>query len=535
MNSHTPKPDNILDFFTRGRNPRKVQVDALEFICETFRDKQFAVLEGPTGCAKSEIGMAMARAHGNAFITSPLKILVDQYERDFPELKAVKGKTNYRCSAFPFPAYIPLEDRTCATASDLDDELHARICRDYIPIRNTYWRGPLSVTTLAFSFWALMPFQLSRGLEDRSLLIIDECHGLENALCDFGKVQITARQVQKLGMSVASYNSIASADHATAERFATEFKERAIAASKDNNFSKKEQRTFLSKARSLAMTLEIGDWLHYRKTDEETGREQALILKPMCAHVPAAQLFAKADKILFMSATVGKAEQFLAELGVPESHAAWHYAPSEFPLANRKIHFFPFAYLSANNEDTALPRIIDGCRQVLDQRPDKKGLILCSSYPLQGKLAAQLGPRILTHTAENKEEVIARHKAGPAPTVLLGVFLHEGLDLPDDQARFLILPKVLYPYLGDPYIKERMNRDKRWYYRQTIVAMVQAAGRVVRTPTDWAEIVILDSCFGLLLEHPEMFPGWFLEAVIVNGKKRPQKVTALPAAEKEGC
>ena len=536
MNSHTPKPDNILDFFSRGRTPRRVQIDALEFICKTFRDKQFAVLEGPTGCGKSEIGMAMARSYGDAFITSPLKILVDQYECDFRELKAVKGKTNYRCSAFPFPADVPLEERTCMTASDLEDELHAKVCRDYAPIRNTYWRGPLSVTTLAFAFWAHMPPRLLGGLEDRSILVIDECHGLEDALCEFGKDRITFRHVQKVGMSMSStaYANLAKADHATAERFATEFMGHAFEASKNNRISAKEQRRFLWKARSLATTLEIGDWLHYPETDKETGREKGLVLKPLCAHIPAAKLFAKADKILFMSATVGKAEQFLAGLGVAASHAAWHYAPSEFPLANRPVRFFPVAYMTANNEDTALPRIIEGCRQVLDQCPDQKGLILCPSYTLQRKLAAQLGPRILAHTAEDKEEVIARHKASPAPTVLLGVFLHEGLDLPGDQAHFLILPKVLYPYLGDPYIKERTNRDKYWYYRQTIVAMVQAAGRVVRTPTDWAEIIILDSCFGLLLEHPDMFPRWFLEAVSVHGKKPSQKVTAAPAAEKEG-
>jgi len=513
-----------------------VQVDALEFIGETFRDKRFAVLDGPTGCGKSEIGMAIARSYGDAFITSPLKILVDQYERDFPELKAVKGKANYRCSAFHFPAYVPPEDRTCVMATDLDDEMHAKVCRDYVPIRNTYWRGPLSATTLAFAFWAHMPPRLSGGLEERRILVIDESHNLEDKLCDFGKDPITFRHVQKVGMSMSNtaYSNLATADHATADRFATEFMGYALRASENNSLSGNERRRFLWKARSLAMTLKIGDWLHYRETDKETGREKALVLKPLCAHIPAAKLFAKADKILFMSATVGKAEQFLAALGIQENDAAWHYAPSEFPVAHRPVQFFPVAYLTANNEVTALPRIIDGCRQVLDQRPEQKGLILVPSYPLQLKLAAQLGPRILTHTAENKDEVIKKQCQSNAPTVLLGVFLHEGLDLKDDLARFLILPKVLYPYLGDPYVKERTNRNQDWYYRQTILAMVQAAGRVVRTPTDWAEIVVLDSCFESLLKRADMFPRWFMEAVFVKGKKPPQRVTAALAAEKEG-
>jgi hypothetical protein len=56
------------------------------------------------------------------------------------------------------------------------------------------------------------------------------------------------------------------------------------------------------------------------------------------------------------------------------------------------------------------------------------------------------------------------------------------------------------------------------------LAMVQAAGRVVRTPDDWAEIAILDSGFASLLRRPELFPKWFLEAVEVNGRKPPQRV-----------
>jgi ATP-dependent DNA helicase DinG len=261
-----------------------------------------------------------------------------------------------------------------------------------------------------------------------------------------------------------------------------------------------------------------------------------LVLLDVMMPRAAGRLFERADKLLFMSATVGKVQQFLAGLNLRESEAAWHCANSEFPVNNRRVQFFTVGSMSRQNQAQGLPVIIKACQGILAQRPNVKGAILVNSYPLASKLAAQLGPRILTHMGpDDKDEILARHCQFPKPTVLIGVATFEALDLKDDLARFLILPKIPYPYLGDPYIAERKNRDPHWHLRQTTLAVVQACGRVVRTPTDWAEIAILDSGFASLLRRPDLFPKWFLEAVEVNGKKPPQRVTpAAPSVEIEG-
>jgi ATP-dependent DNA helicase DinG len=109
--------------------------------------------------------------------------------------------------------------------------------------------------------------------------------------------------------------------------------------------------------------------------------------------------------------------------------------------------------------------------------------------------------------------------------VLLGVAMTEGLDLKEDLARSLVIPKVPYPPLGDPYIRLRTERDARWYARQTALAIVQGAGRVVRSEEDFADIYVFDSCFwGFLKEHEALFPPWFLNAIEFRGEKRPHGV-----------
>ena len=90
------------------------------------------------------------------------------------------------------------------------------------------------------------------------------------------------------------------------------------------------------------------------------------------------------------------------------------------------------------------------CRKIMREHLTK-GLILCASYDLQRELYALLADefrdRLIIHTNEKGAPAgaIEAHKRRKTePTVLIGVEMHEGLDLKDDLARFLIIPKVLY-------------------------------------------------------------------------------------------
>ena len=506
------------DFFPVGLSPRPVQIEALERIEDALvtQNKRIFVLDGPTGCGKSAIARAAARAMGSAFITSPQNILVDQYAGEAQELTPIKGKSNYLCSAFPFPDHIPAEERNCETADDLNENLHKSICRDYCPQRDEFWCAPLSVTNVDFAYWAPMPPRLeARGRDHRHLLVLDEAHNLEEKLLDLGKVQITVRQALRVRVSL-----YAGQNRNEVARFIVTFLEAVWKAIP--TFSKKEKRTFSRKAQALKLALEVGDWIHWR--DDTTG---ALVIQPMNCKVPAARLFRKAGKLLLMSATIGLVNQFLAGLNIDPAEAASYAAPSDFPASNRPIQIVRRNYFTSKNKARSIRGAVDGCRQLLRHYATVKGAILMPSYELSRELVAALRPefgeRIISHVSKEaaksealtSDEAVELHKKSPGPTVLFGVALEEGLDLKDDEARFLIIAKTMYGYLGDPYIAERMRRDKEWYVRQTALSMVQACGRVIRSATDPADIFVLDSCFLTeLAAHREHYPQWFLDAVI---------------------
>jgi len=149
-------------------------------------------------------------------------------------------------------------------------------------------------------------------------------------------------------------------------------------------------------------------------------------------------------------------------------------------------------------------------------------------------LPADLAARIVTHDdAHGRDDALERHLASPEPTVLLTPSMTEGIDLVGDAARWQAICKIPWPYLGDPQVKARRERDPDWYaWRtcltvvqaygrsyawRTCLTVVQAYGRSVRSEDDHAVTYLLDADFPKFLKRErERLPEWFVEAIDVS-------------------
>jgi ATP-dependent DNA helicase DinG len=102
----------------------------------------------------------------------------------------------------------------------------------------------------------------------------------------------------------------------------------------------------------------------------------------------------------------------------------------------------------------------------------------------------------------------------PTPCVMVTPSMRLGVDLKDELARWQIIAKVPYPYLGDPQVKKRTEIDSGWYEYQTITSIIQTYGRVCRSETDYGETYILDGKFDdIFSRNMSYFPMWFKEAI----------------------
>jgi Rad3-related DNA helicase len=120
------------------------------------------------------------------------------------------------------------------------------------------------------------------------------------------------------------------------------------------------------------------------------------------------------------------------------------------------------------------------------------------------------------HTPENRERVVDLFLADPNDnSVLVSPSMTDGLSLDDDLARFQIVCKIPFPFLGDPQIAAKKDRNQLWYDLETAKTLVQSFGRAVRSDDDHAVTYILDQDFERFYARVKdrMFPSYIQEAI----------------------
>jgi Rad3-related DNA helicase len=192
---------------------------------------------------------------------------------------------------------------------------------------------------------------------------------------------------------------------------------------------------------------------------------------------------------------------------------------SAFPVDNRLIHMTTVGSMSRNSLEATLPHLLAMCETILESHPAEKGIIHCHSYVLGQRIYDYLrrlpiGNRVLYATKAAERSVLYnRHRTSREPTVMLSPSIAEGFSFDDDLARWQIIAKVPYPYLGDRQVAAKMKQDRDWYVLQTVMTVLQACGRIVRSDIDHGTTYILDSDFIRLFEdNTKFFPKWFKDA-----------------------
>lgn len=227
---------------------------------------------------------------------------------------------------------------------------------------------------------------------------------------------------------------------------------------------------------------------------------------------------------VFMSATILSKEQLCKITGLePDKVAFIRIQESEFPIENRPIYPLNIATLTVKTIEEALPRIVSEIDKIIDNHSNEKGIIHLTSYKqakyIQDHLSVHNAQRLLvTGAGIDRNELLEKHRRSSLtdkPTVLLSPSFTSGVDLIDDLSRFQIIVKIPYPDLSNRRFKALMQTDPQWYTWKTIVTLVQAYGRSVRSENDHAVTYVLDSKFDPFIYHQArgMAPKWFLDAI----------------------
>jgi ATP-dependent DNA helicase DinG len=571
---HTPFPDFITSL-------RDHQWDAFVAITNAYADGADVVLvDAPVGSGKTLIGEMVRRWMGGStlYICSG-KSLQDQFVRDFPYARVLKGRSNYptadspelfgdsyqavtaadctmerailpACNSCPQPdiGWVDenIEDDTYSESEGgitEEDEERQRVphCSECHPITRCPYRQAKAVainSSLAVlnTSYFLHEANLAGSFSRRNFVIVDECDMLEKELMSFVQVSISARRRKKYGiefptrktepagMRVQDDGTIEWVDwiDRTQARIATILTEFPAprAQSRDQRKEVKYLQNLYGSLTTVRLRMDQGGWVY---TDYEKGD---ITFKPVMVNdVGNDMLWAHANKWLLMSGTIIDPREMVESLGLPPEKR-WEVVqvPMTFPRENRPVKVIPVAEMSAKNKAEAWPKIAAMCNDIAVKHADDRILIHSVSFKLTEYLVERLpADRVVTYTsAAGREPALAKYKSIDNG-IIVGPSLDRGIDLPGDLCRVQVVCKLPFPYLGDKQISTRLYGTKggqTWYLIQCIRSFVQMTGRGVRNDRDYAVTYILDKAFqnNIWKKARHLIPRYLKEAIDWSGR-----------------
>jgi Rad3-related DNA helicase len=529
---------DILNFWPIPEfQPRPNQVAALEWLAE--QDAKYCFLQAPVGAGKSLIGATFAgyrkamqgNTHGS-YILTPQRILQEQYEKTFPRHIAASlyGKGNYQCAKC---------DSTCDVGSVLDKKCGS--CP--YDIAKTAAKAAENVI-LNYKIAFLM-FRYTNVWATRPLMVLDECHVAEDHLTELDAATIHEKRAEKYGVKWRTFDDMFLARNWIRDEYLP-----------------KAQDHYDDLYESLKHIVEAGDSpssSDVRKLKEMSGLGEHLDSVGEVVYLPDDQLQdvfvlvkdkvtmkfkrlsggpifheivkPQADKFLFMSSTILNYKGFCNDLSIDPEDAVYLDLNSEFDPENRPVYFMPQMKMNASwkadenagKRERMLRRIIDICKMYDEDGVTQSGIIHSGNFQVAQWLVENLEgkiPQEIWHhnpdSGRDRNDIINGFQRDQLPGILISPSITEGLDLKDDLSRFAIFVKIPFGFLGDQWIKRRMEMSQEWYQRRALIDVIQGAGRVVRSKEDWGHTFILDASWAYLYKSTSRhIPDWWKDGYLV--------------------
>jgi len=512
--------------------PRPIQVEAINFALNSFinSNKKYVILEAPVGTGKSAIAITLAKyfeenvyspGQKSTWLLTTQKILQQQYKEEFQWLANIWSKTNYEC--------VTKIGVSCQLGSWINKIFKSTYCDCiYVKDRNAFIESEVSVTNI--QFFLNHAEYASANIQNRKLLVIDEAHNIENNITDFVSVTLDKYIITYYGLNWIGYNrTLPYVVNWCKEVLLPKLEQ--VKISLDIKIKNIDKTTLLSSGEGKTILKQLDEIDRYIRqlyrciklfvpsewVMSNIEAENKIIIKPLFASkFTHDQLFRTADKILLMSGTILDKNTYCKNIGITPSDVDFISLPSPFKVENRRIFVIKSGAMTYKEIDKSLPNVTRAIKQLVEkEHANQKGIIHCNSYKIVNYINKNFkNNRILSHDSSNRMEMYNIHKSSPKPTVLLSPSLTEGIDLVDELSRFQIIVKVPYPYLGDNYVKEKMERVEGWYAWETAKTIIQAYGRSIRNEDDFSTTYILDSNFEYFYnKNNYLFPKWFKDAL----------------------
>jgi len=263
---------------------------------------------------------------------------------------------------------------------------------------------------------------------------------------------------------------------------------------------------------------ECGKEYQLKEIDPNTRKDEGVVVTFRCLkedYIVYRYLLKKANFKVMLSATIGGHEAFDENMGfayTEDKVSEMKRIPSTFDFSQSPVHFLNKFKMSLRERELSFQHLKGVVYSICNTKfKSQRGIIQTGSYDIAKKLyddaPLEIKSRMLVYNgSREKASMVTVHKFSEN-TISVGPTLNEGVDLPGDECRFIIILKVPYPSLGDRYVKEKIKFFPLWYNSSTSNEIIQGIGRGIRFDGDWCVTYIFDACFwNLYLSTQEQYP-----------------------------
>ena len=531
------QPSRIFESFP-APSYRGAQEQALEDIKSAFEaGNEVVLVRAPTGSGKSLLARAIMgcartieearpRQATGAYYTTPQVSQLEDVAGDdlLDDLSLIRGKSNYNC-ILPGEHGTPVDRAPCVRRRGFDCSIQHRC--PYYADRAIATNRPYAAMTLAY----FMQTAGSDVFGPRDVVVIDEAHGLAEWAEMYATIELRPDRVpvwEDVGVP-----DVEAADDPLdrTARFAETLVGVCERAKADLAGRKELSPEDVSARDRLDELISELRWFvdDYRDPDSPTtwvvdqpaGEGTQITIKPLDpARYLRHTVWDRGNRFALLSATILNKRAFCRGVGLDPDRVALVDVEHTFPVENRPIYDVTQGKMTYEHREETLPAIARTIVRLMAAHPDEKGLVHAHSYGIAGSLAEQfdrfgVSARIRTHERSDRDEALSSWMASDRPDVFVAVKMEEALDLEGDLARWQVLCKAPFLNTSDSRVARRLEDGQwGWYYRAALRTVIQACGRVVRSPEDYGATYLADSSLLDLFDRAGSdIPPWFQESL----------------------
>ncbi|MDR3089549.1 MAG: ATP-dependent DNA helicase [Desulfobulbaceae bacterium] len=216
-------------------------------------------------------------------------------------------------------------------------------------------------------------------------------------------------------------------------------------------------------------------------------------------------LYEKAEAVLMTSATLSAGGDFTfikSRLGLPETAVFARFA-SPFDYKNRSLLYVPGQGFPEPTSPSFTTAVGKECLELL-RFSKGRALVLFTSIKSMDQVATTLRGAltypILVQGEASRRQLLATFKKDAQSVLLAVASFWEGVDVPGDALRLVVIDKLPFEVPTDPVLQARVaqiNQDggNAFFSLQipkAILSLRQGVGRLMRQSSDWGVMAVLD-------------------------------------------